>query len=71
MMHGGGSAMTQRELKRLRESLSLTCRECAELVGVTLVTWQRWEGQTSRANEIPDNLLELFRLKTGKENTDD
>jgi DNA-binding transcriptional regulator YiaG len=56
--------MTQRELKRLRESLSLTCRECAELVGVTLVTWQRWEGQTSRKDIIPENLLRLFKHET-------
>jgi DNA-binding transcriptional regulator YiaG len=58
--------MTNAEsIRAAREAAGLSAREAASLVDVTTVTWQRWEGQTSRATEIPFVYLELFLLKTG------
>lgn len=55
---------TQQEIKRARKKACLTCREAAALVGVTPLTWARWEGQTSRKTAMPAGLWELFVLKT-------
>jgi len=52
-------------IKAAREAAGLSTREAASLVDVTTVTWQRWEGQTSRTTEIPFAHWELFLLKTG------
>ena len=57
--------MTQAELKELRQSLGLKDFECAEKVYVTRLTWQRWEGQTSKTGIIPRAQEELFLLKVG------
>jgi len=57
--------MVENDAKAAREAAGLSAREAAELVGVTLITWQRWEGQTGRATEIPAGYLELFQFKTG------
>lgn len=51
-------------IKAAREAAGLSAREAAALVGVTTVTWQRWEGQTSRATEIPYAHWTLFLLLT-------
>ncbi len=40
-------------IKAAREAAGLSAREAAAIVGVTTLTWQRWEGQSSRATEIP------------------
>ena len=56
-------------IRAAREAAGLSAREAASLVEVTTVTWQRWEGQTSRATEIPFAYWELFLLKTGKHPT--
>lgn len=48
-----------------RVAAGLSAREAASLVGVTLITWQRWEGQSARKTEIPYAYWELFLLKTG------
>lgn len=40
-------------IRAAREAAGLSAREAADIVGVTTVTWQRWEGQSSRATEIP------------------
>jgi len=56
-------------IRAAREAAGLSAREAARLVDVTLITWQRWEGQTSRDTEIPSAYLELFLLKTGKHQT--
>ena len=62
--------MTNAErIRSAREAAGLSAREAAGLVGVTTVTWQRWEGQTSRATEIPFAHWELFLLKTKKHPT--
>lgn len=62
--------MTNAEsIKAAREAAGLSTREAASLVDVTTVTWQRWEGQTSRTTEIPFAHWELFLLKTGKHPT--
>lgn len=53
-------------IRAARESAGLSAREAADLVGVTTVTWQRWEGQSSRATEIPYAHWNLFLLLTGK-----
>ena len=62
--------MTNAEtIRSAREAAGLSAREAASLVEVTTVTWQRWEGQTSRATEIPFACWELFLLKTGNHPT--
>lgn len=53
-------------IKAAREVAGLSSREAARLVGVTTVTWQRWEGQSIRATEIPYAHWNLFLLLTGK-----
>jgi DNA-binding XRE family transcriptional regulator len=50
--------------KAARKSAELSAREAAELVGVSMVTWQVWEGQTKRKTEIPFATLEYFKLVT-------
>jgi DNA-binding transcriptional regulator YiaG len=57
--------MSNNKAKAARIAAGLSAQESAELVGVTLITWQRWEGQTGRKTEIPAGYLELFQLKTG------
>ena len=52
-------------IKAAREAAGLSAREAASLVGVTTVTWQRWEGQSSRATEIRYAHWNLFLLLTG------
>ena len=37
--------MSNATIKAAREAAGLSAREAAALVGVTTVTWQRWEGQ--------------------------
>lgn len=54
---------TQQEIKRARKQACLTCKEAAALVGVTPLTWARWEGQTSRQTVMPQGLWELFTIK--------
>ena len=51
--------------KAAREAAGLSAREAAELVGVSMVTWQVWEGQTKRKTEIPFATLEYFKMATG------
>ena len=34
-------------IKAAREAAGLSAREAAGLVGVTTLTWQRWEGQSA------------------------
>lgn len=58
--------MTPTEIRAIRLQAGLSAREAAELVRVTTVTWQRWEGQTARATTIPFADWELFLLKTGQ-----
>ena len=53
-------------IKAAREAAGLSAREAAALVGVTTLTWQRWEGQSSRDTEIPYAHWNLFLLLTGK-----
>lgn len=55
---------TQKEVEQARKNAGLTCAQAAELVGVKLVTWARWEGKTSRDTVIPAGLWELFQIKT-------
>jgi len=52
-------------IRAAREAAGLSAREAADLVGVTTLTWQRWEGQSSRATEIPYAHWNLFLLLTG------
>jgi hypothetical protein len=58
--------MNQTTIKQARENAGLSSREAASLVGVTTVTWQRWEGQSSRSTEIPYAHWNLFLLLTGQ-----
>ncbi len=58
----------QADLRAARKALGLTCQAAAELVGVKLITWQRWEGQTSRQTDPPKAAAELFRILNEKNN---
>lgn len=53
-------------IKAAREAAGLSAREAAAAVGVTTLTWQRWEGQSSRTTEIPYAHWNLFLLLVGK-----
>ncbi len=59
----------QNQLRKARAEAGLSAREAAELVGVSMMTWQRWEGQTSRPTAISPACLELFLLKVGQHPT--
>ena len=61
----GGGVTNAATIKAAREAAGLSAREAADLVGVTTVTWQRWEGQSSRATEIPYAHWNLFLLLVG------
>ena len=52
-------------IREAREAAGLSAREAAALVGVTTLTWQRWEGQSARTTEIPYAHWNLFLLLTG------
>ena len=52
-------------IKAARVAAGLSAREAAAIVGVSTVTWQRWEGQSSRATEIPYAHWTLFLLMVG------
>ena len=56
----------QSDLRAARKALGLTCQAAADLVGVRLITWQRWEGQTSRQTDPPKAAAELFRILNAK-----
>ena len=58
--------MVDHETKEARLNAGLSASEAAALVGVKTVTWQRWEGQTSRATEIPYAHWNLFLLLIGR-----
>ena len=53
------------KIREARDKAGLSAREAAALVGVTPLTWQRWEGQSSRTTEIPYAHWNLFLLLTG------
>ena len=57
------------QIREARESAGLSASMAATMVGVTTVTWQRWEGQTSMRPQIPAAAWELFLLKTDKHPT--
>lgn len=50
-------------LRAAREEAGLSARVAADLIGVTTITWQRYEGQTSRKTKIPESHAELFWIK--------
>ena len=58
--------MARTEIKEARLNAGLSASEAAALVGVKTVTWQRWEGQTSRDTEIPYAHWNLFLLLTDR-----
>lgn len=53
-------------IRAAREAAGLSAREAAALVGVTTVTWQRWEGQTRMKTRIPFAHMTLFLMLTGQ-----
>lgn len=55
---------TPQQIETARRNASLTQKQAADLVGVKLITWQRWEGKTARKTAIPAGLWELFLIKT-------
>jgi DNA-binding transcriptional regulator YiaG len=64
--HGLIKMDNQKKIESTRKEAGLTTKQAAALVGVTTVTWQRWEGQTSRATEIPYAHWNLFLFLTGR-----
>ena len=59
---------SQSDLRAARKALGLTCQAAADMVGVKLITWQRWEGQTSRQTDPPKAAAELFKILNAKNN---
>ena len=57
---------TADQVKKARLAAGLSAREAGEMVGVSGLTWQRWEGQSSRTTEIPYAAWQLFLLRTGQ-----
>jgi DNA-binding transcriptional regulator YiaG len=53
-------------IRAAREATGLSCADAARMVGVAPLTWQRWEGQSSRATKIPYAHCTLFLLLTGQ-----
>jgi DNA-binding XRE family transcriptional regulator len=56
--------MTPTTIRAARESLSLTQTQAAELIGVTRVTWTRWELGTT---PMPESQWLMFRHRAGIE----
>lgn len=54
------------QVKQARLAAGLSAREAGALVGVSGLTWQRWEGQSSRQTEIPYAAWQLFLLRTNQ-----
>lgn len=57
---------THTELRAAQAAAGLSDARCAEIVGVTPLTWKRWLGKTSRPTRIDYRGWELFLLKTGQ-----
>jgi len=62
---GKPSVTNAASIRAARESAGLSAREAAAIVGVTTLTWQRWEGQSARSTEIPYAHWNLFLLLVG------
>lgn len=54
--------MTGEQLKKLRESVSLSAAAASRQVEVNLRTWQRWESGERR---VPDTAVKLFKILNG------
>lgn len=54
------------QVKQARLAAGLSAREAGELIGVSGLSWQRWEGQSSRQTKIPYAAWQLFLLLTGQ-----
>lgn len=53
---------TGAELKNARKAVDMTQEQAAELLGVSVRTWQGWE-QEQEGRRFPPQMLELFKLK--------
>ena len=53
---------TPEQIKATRKRLGHTSLSAGRQVGVSGLTWQRWEGQTERKTEIPFAAWTLFLL---------
>jgi hypothetical protein len=58
--------ITAEQVKKARLAAGLSARGAGELVGVSGLTWQRWEGQSSRQTEIPYAAWQLFLMLTSQ-----
>ena len=52
------------EIRKARESAGLTQAQAAELLGLTRLSWARYEGG---ARKMPEYAFELFKHKAGLE----
>ena len=66
ILSSSGRMTEPAQVKEARLNVGLSASAAAAIVDVTTVTWQRWEGQTSRAPEIPYAQWNLFLLLTDK-----
>lgn len=57
------SILSATEIRQARIRSGLTQRECAELIGVALRTWQQWEEGSRKINA---SAWELFCIKIGQ-----
>jgi len=57
---------SQDELRAARKAARLSAAQAAGLVGVNLITWQRWEGQTSRKTRISRPAWRLFKIESAR-----
>lgn len=56
--------MIPADIRAARESLALTQTQAAEMIGVTRVTWTRWELGTT---PMPESQWRMFRHLAGIE----
>ena len=61
-----GTKPTQDQVRKTRLQQRISCLRASELVGVTEMTWRRWEGQTASASHMPVAAWELWLLAIGR-----
>ena len=57
---------TTDQIRQARTAAGLTQHKAADILRVHVITWQRWEGKTTRTTEMPFAYWHLFLLLTGQ-----
>jgi transcriptional regulator with XRE-family HTH domain len=55
------------EIRAAREQAGLTQAQAAELIGITRLSWARYETKAANSRKMPDNLWKLFKHLAGIE----